>query len=123
MSQHQHRATVAVSLAAGARPQDIARELEISPRTIRRWMTDPDFAAEVRSMRMDMLNAAVGELTAGATEAVAALRRALSDDDGRNSVQAARVMLEFVLAMRESLDHDQRIAALESAAAERMAGA
>ncbi|GAA4863915.1 helix-turn-helix domain-containing protein [Saccharopolyspora cebuensis] len=123
MSQHQHRATVAVSLAGGARPQDIARELGISPRTIRRWLADPDFAAEVRSMRMDMLNAAVGELTAGATEAVAALRRALSDDDGRNSVQAARVMLEFVLAMRESLDHDQRIAALESAAAERMAGA
>uniref|UniRef100_A0AAU2JP75 Uncharacterized protein n=1 Tax=Streptomyces sp. NBC_00049 TaxID=2903617 RepID=A0AAU2JP75_9ACTN len=58
---------------------------------------------------------AVGQLAAASTKAVATLVDALDNEKGQARVQAARVLLDAVLALRESLDLEQRLAALEAA--------
>jgi arginine/lysine/ornithine decarboxylase len=109
------RPAAVVALARGATSEEAARESGVSGRTVRRWMEDPDFQIEVRDTRTEILSTAVGQLAAGAAEAVTTLRAALRDADGRNRVQAARTLLDAVLSLRESLDLEQRLAALESA--------
>jgi hypothetical protein len=104
-----------VILARGGTSEQAAQVAGVSGRTVRRWMTDPDFAAEVREARTEILSGAVGQLVAGAVEAVTVLREALTDDSTRNRVLAAKTLLDGVLALRESLDLEQRIAALEAA--------
>lgn len=110
-----NRPAVIVALARGATSEEAAREAGVSGRTVRRWMEDPDFLADVRDTRTELLQHAVGQLAAGAVEAVTTLREALRDADGRNRVQAARVLLDATLALRESLDLEERLAALEAA--------
>ncbi|MGG8409951.1 hypothetical protein ACM614_26960 [Streptomyces sp. 12297] len=109
-----NRPAAILALARGGSSEDAANDSGASGRTIRRWMEDPDFQAEVRDTRTEILSTAVGQLAAGAAEAVTALRAALHDADGRNRVQAARVLLESCLSLRESLDLEQRLAALEA---------
>ncbi|GAA2348810.1 hypothetical protein GCM10009854_27860 [Saccharopolyspora halophila] len=108
------RPAAVVALASGATTEQAAHQAGVSGRTVRRWLDDPAFAEEVRDTRTEILSTAVGQLAAGATEAVSALRAALVDDDGRNRVQAARVLLESCLSLRESLDLEQRLASLEA---------
>ncbi|MGA5339026.1 hypothetical protein ACPCK3_07405 [Streptomyces griseoincarnatus] len=110
-----NRPAAILALARGDTSEEAAREAGVSGRTVRRWAEDPDFQAEVRAVRTEMLQHAVGQLAAGAIEAVTALRDALKDADGRNRVQAARTLLDAVLALRESLDLEERIAAIEAA--------
>ncbi|MFC3347765.1 hypothetical protein ACFOOM_10060 [Streptomyces echinoruber] len=111
----QARPAAIIALARGATSEEAARESGVSGRTIRRWMEDPDFQIEVRDTRTEILSSAVGQLAAGAAEAVTTLREALRDADGRNRVQAARTLLDACLSLRESLDLEQRLAALEAA--------
>jgi hypothetical protein len=112
----KNRPAAIAALARGATHTQAAAESGISARTLRRWLAeDPDFAAEVAEVRTGLLDEAVGRITAAAGEAVETLRGALTDPDGRNRVQAARVLLDALLPLRESLDLEQRIAALEAA--------
>ncbi|WP_435272199.1 hypothetical protein [Streptomyces parvulus] len=115
----QNRPAAILALARGATSEDAAREAGVSGRTVRRWAEDPDFQAQVRDARTEMLQYAVGQLAAGAIEAVTTLREALKDSDGRNRVQAAKTLLDATLALRESLDLEERIAAIEAADRER----
>ncbi|WP_155059735.1 hypothetical protein [Streptomyces blattellae] len=109
------RTAAVFALAQGEPTSAAAKAAGVSTRTVERWCTDPAFALEVRDMRTELLSTAVGQLAAGAAEAVTALRAALVDDDGRNRVQAARTLLDACLSLRESLDLEQRLAALEAA--------
>lgn len=116
----KNRPAAIAALARGSSTGQAAAESGISARTLRRWLAeDPDFAAEVANARTDMLDGAVGAITAAAGEAVTALRDALTDTDGRNRVQAARVLLDALLPLRESLELEQRLAALEAAEQDR----
>ncbi|MFE6742323.1 hypothetical protein [Streptomyces tubercidicus] len=109
------RTAAVLALAQGEPTRAAAKAAGVSTRTVERWCTDPEFALSVRDTRTELLNTAVGQLAAGAAEAVTALRAALVDDDGRNRVQAARTLLDAVLSLRESLDLEQRLAAIEAA--------
>ncbi|MFF3461005.1 hypothetical protein [Streptomyces sp. NPDC002619] len=112
----QNKPAALLALARGATSEEAAREAAgVSGRTVRRWMEDPDFQTDVRDTRTELLQHAVGQLAAGAVEAVTTLREALKDADGRNRVQAARTLLDAVLSLRESLDLEERLAALEAA--------
>ncbi len=46
-SWNEERGNVAIALAEGKTPQEVAAEYDISDRTIRRWLQDVDFASEV----------------------------------------------------------------------------
>jgi hypothetical protein len=116
------RTAAVLALAQGEPTSVAAAAAGVSKRTVERWCNDSEFAFEVRDTRTELLNTAVGQLAAGAAEAVTALRAALVDDDGRNRVQAARTLLDAVLSLRESLDLEQRLAAIEAAEDDRNGG-
>jgi hypothetical protein len=108
------RPAAITALAQGQTTAQAAEAAGVHIRTVQRWVNDPDFAIEVRDARKDLLQHAVGRLAAGAAQAVDTLLAALTDKDTRNRVQAARVLLDTLLPLRESLDLEERLAALEA---------
>ncbi|MFP8904807.1 hypothetical protein [Streptomyces atacamensis] len=115
------RPAAILALAQGEPTSAAARAAGVSTRTVDRWCTDPEFAADVQQARADMLTAAVGQLAAGAVEAVATLRRVMADPDAKDHarVQAARELLAALLPLREHVEIEQRLAAIEAAEEDR----
>ncbi|MFD0138024.1 hypothetical protein ACFVIL_29290 [Streptomyces sp. NPDC127159] len=110
-----HRPAAVVALAQGRTNSQAATEAGVSTRTILRWLDDEDFRREVDDTRTALLRLAVGRLAAASTRAVDALVDALDTEKGQARVQAARVLLDACLSLRESLDLEERLAALEMA--------
>lgn len=91
---------------------DAADACGVSPRTLRRWRADDDFARAVRERSQSLSRDAHDQLRAAQVEAVDALRAAMRDGTPATRVRAARAVLE--VAMRhEASDLDQRIADVE----------
>lgn len=111
----KNRPAAVLCLAQGQTTGQAAKAAGVSGRTILRWLDDPDFRHEISDTRTELLQLAVGRLAAGATKAVDALVDALDTERGQARVQAARTLLDACLSLRESLDLEQRLAALESA--------
>lgn len=111
----KHRPAAVVALAQGRTTGQAAKAAGVSGRTVLRWLDDPAFRQEVTDTRTELLHLAVGRLAAASTKAVDALVDALDNERGQARVQAARTLLDAVLALRESLDLEQRLAALETA--------
>jgi hypothetical protein len=111
------RPAAVLALAHGEPTSAAAKAAGVTARTVERWCNDAEFALEVRDTRTDLLNAAVGQLAAGAAEAVATLREAMRDpkQPGHVRVNASRALLDALLPLRESLDLEQRLAAIEAA--------
>ncbi len=111
-----------VALAAGASAAEAARQSGLSERTIRRRLEDPTFRAEVTAARAVLLERATGQLAGGATEAVVALRRLLTDKNGAVAVAAARSILSGVVALRQHSELTERIERLEQVVVARRNG-
>ncbi|MFH8343765.1 hypothetical protein [Streptomyces sp. NPDC018045] len=107
------RPAAVLALAQGRTTGQAAKAAGVSGRTVLRWLDEPEFHREVADMRTELLQLAVGRLAAGATKAVDALVDALDTERGQARVQAARTLLDACLSLRESLDLEQRLAALE----------
>jgi hypothetical protein len=105
---------VLLALARGRTQTDAAQAGDVSERTVRRWLEDPEFRAEVTALRGELLDRTVGGLVDAAGDAVATLRRALDSDDVVVQVRAARAILHALITVRESADLEARIAALEA---------
>jgi hypothetical protein len=107
---------VILALAQGCSTDEAGRAGGVTGRTVRRWMTDPTFAARVSEMRVQILDRAVGALVGASTEAVATLRELMRGSSSDNvRMRAALGILDAVVTMRESLELERRIAALEDA--------
>lgn len=112
----KNRTAAVIALARGSDSEQAGREAGVSGRTVRRWLADdPVFALDVRDARTELLQLAVGRLADASVKAVDTLVDALVTEKGQAKVQAAKVLLESCLALRESLDVEQRLAALEAA--------
>jgi hypothetical protein len=104
-----------LALAQGQTNGQAAAEAGVSGRTILRWLDDDDFRREVDDARTALLRLAVGRLAAASTQAVDTLVDALDSEKGQARVLAARTLLDACLKLRESLELEERIAALEVA--------
>ncbi|NEA78035.1 hypothetical protein G3I30_02650 [Actinospica acidiphila] len=109
------RPAAVLALAQGHTTGQAAKQAGVSSRTVLRWLEDDDFRQEISDTRTELLRAAVGRLAAAATKAVDTLVDALTTEKGQARVQAAKVLLEATLSLRESLDLEERIAAIEAA--------
>jgi hypothetical protein len=109
--KHDRLATL---LAQGRGVKDAATEIGVGERTAHRWLEDPRFRVHISELRSRMLDATLGRLTDSATKAVDKLVDLL--DAGRLSVQvrAALGILDAMMQIREHLDFDQGISALEA---------
>jgi hypothetical protein len=106
-----------LALACGASVEVAARQCKVSERTIYRRLKDAAFLAEVREARAEMVKRSAGMLTAASGEAVRTLM-SLQKDSMPPAVRlgAARAVLEIGIKVRELVDLETRIAALESQA-------
>lgn len=111
----KNRPAVVLALARGQTTGQAATVGGVSARTVLRWLEDDAFRQEIATTRTELLRLAVGRLAAGASAAVDTLVDALTSEKGQARVQAAKVLLESTLALRESLDLEERITALETA--------
>jgi hypothetical protein len=103
-----------LAIACGATVENAARQTGLHERTVYRRLKSPEFQRRLRDLRSDMLGRTTAALTAAATEAVRTLL-----DLQKSGVQAAvrlgaaRAILEIGLKLRENVELEARVAALE----------
>jgi Helix-turn-helix of insertion element transposase len=92
-ARHLHaRQTRAVDLlAAGTPAADVARELGVDRTTLWRWRREPAFVAELNARRADLWQATTDRLRALLPRALAALERAIEQDDWRAAATVLRL--------------------------------
>lgn len=80
-----------------------------------KWLRDPDFIAELRQARRDVLFHATGTLTATTDEAVKTLATIMKDktQPATSRVQAARIILDTAFNALQADDLQARIEQLE----------
>jgi hypothetical protein len=114
-------AALIVHLASGVSPAGAAKLAGVSEATCYRRLADPAFRQRVEAARSSFWERALGILSKGAAESATVLRRLLRSDDGRLKLQAAKVLLDQGIKVRDQVDIEQRLAALEAEEAARQA--
>ena len=114
-------AALIVHLASGVSPAGAAKLAGVSEATCYRRLADPAFRQRVEAARSSFWERALGILSKGAAESATVLRRLLRSDDGRLKLQAAKVLLDQGIKVRDQVDLEQRLAALETTEAARQA--
>jgi hypothetical protein len=109
--------TLVLALACGATVEAAAHQADVSERTVYRRLQDPKFRAQVRDARAEMVKRSAGMLTAAAGESVRtllALQKAPTPPAVR--LGAARAILELGIKVREMVELEARLEALEQQA-------
>jgi hypothetical protein len=103
-------AALVTALAAGGSLAAAAAHAGCSERTVYRRLQDPAFKAAVEQARADMVQQAVGQLSALGGLATQALQGLLKDEAGSVRLGAARTILEHLFRGAQ-LDNLQRLVA------------
>jgi hypothetical protein len=106
-------AALALALAAGLAVEAAAGQAGVSARTAYRRWADPAFQQRVAELRADMVQRALGKLADGAAAAVDTLRKLLQAKADTVKLGAARSILEQCNKLREAVELEQRLQALE----------
>lgn len=106
----------ALALAAGHTIEEAAKKAGAGGRTIRTWLHDqPAFVRRIGELRAEMTGRALGRLVEGMASAADTLgylsRRGKSE---MVRLSAARAVLELGVKLRDSVELEERIAALEA---------
>lgn len=114
----------ALALAAGRTVMEAAKAAGAGERTVKTWLHDlPAFARRVAELRAEMTSRAVGRLADGMADAADTLgflcRKARSETV---RLGAARALLELGVRVREAVELEERVAALEATKGARAAG-
>jgi hypothetical protein len=104
-----------LALACGATPEQAAQKTSVSVRTVYRRLTETAFRAQVSDLRAKMLERAAAMLTAAGLVSVKTLTK-LQESAVSESVRlgAARSTIELGCKMREAVDFNERLTALEA---------
>lgn len=103
------------ALCREPRIDQAAKSAGVSRVTLWRWLNEPAFSLAYRDARSRLLEGALIALEAKATQAIETLSDVMNDHDSPagSRVSAARTTLELLLRLRESLEIEARIAAIE----------
>jgi hypothetical protein len=105
----------AVALASGRNLRGAARDSGAGVRTIKTWTAaQPAFARRVQELRAEMTSRALGRLVDGMAGAAEALRKLLTAKSETVRLGAARAVLEMGSRLRETVELEERLAALEA---------
>jgi hypothetical protein len=107
------REAVALLLASGRTQESAASELQVDPRTIRRWLADPAFTARMNELRGMMLSVALGRLSESCGKAADALAGLVDSEDPDVKHRAAKAVLELVVKLRDAVTVEERLAEVE----------
>jgi hypothetical protein len=106
--------SVIVALLANPTMKDAAQAAGVSESTVWRLMQREDFQKRYREAQDKAFDGALGSLQGAATLAIDALKDSLSCDVPAVKVQAAKVILDYTLKVREQFDYAARIKQLEA---------
>jgi hypothetical protein len=104
---------LALALAAGKTARDAAEQVGVGERTAARRLADPAFRARVAALRGEMVSRALGRTADGMNEAADTLRGLLKATSETVQLGAARTLLELGVKLRESVEQEERLRALE----------
>lgn len=107
------------ALASGKSVKDAACEAGVSERTAFRRLEQTDFVRRVAELRGRMVESAAGRLAAAAGAACDRLTKLLNAESEGVQLGAARLILEQAVRLREVVDLERRLAALEEACSRR----
>ena len=112
---NQRRAIEA--LAAGATVEQAALDADVTVRTIYSWRRENGFKCELQAATDEILSQSVTTITAGVLDAIQTLRDIQTDANNppATRVMAARAILDASLRLREQINFQERLAALEAA--------
>jgi len=85
-----------------------------SARTVRRRMTDPDFATAVSVRRAERVSEVTGALVSLSARAIRALEECLDAERPSDRIRAAQVVLASVHRYREAAEFEARLNELEA---------
>jgi hypothetical protein len=105
---------LAAALAAGRTLREAAEAVGVSERTATRRAAEPGFRRRVTELRAAMVQGALGRLSDAMAEAADTLRRLLRAKRESARLGAARAIYEIGCKLRETVDLEERIAALEN---------
>jgi hypothetical protein len=104
---------LALALAGGQTLRAAAEAAKIAERTATRRMADPAFRQRVTELRGDMVQRSLGRMAEGMSEAADVLRQLLAARSESVRLGAARSLLELGVKLRESVELEERMRALE----------
>ncbi len=107
-------AALVAHLAAGVSPAGAAKLAGVSEATAYRRLANPDFRQRVEKARSDFWDRALGVMSKGAAESAIVLRRLLRSDDGRLKLQAAKILLETGMKVREVVELARQVEELRT---------
>ncbi|MFJ6481146.1 helix-turn-helix domain-containing protein [Streptomyces sp. NPDC091682] len=113
------KARAAVLLARGLPAEHVARQVDVTGRTVRRWLEDPAYAEQVQELRRTALGETLRALETVSRSAVGVLGRVLTDDNAGATVRvrAALGVLSLLPRIAEHVELEERVALLEAATA------
>jgi hypothetical protein len=105
------------SLLAHTSITDAAAAAKVSRRTMTRWLTDETFRAELRQAENEVLQGVSRQLATLAAASLTVLHDVLISDAHlpAHKLKAAETVLSKLAPMRELIDFESRLAALEAA--------
>lgn len=104
------------ALLASSSISEAARTCGVNERTLRDWMTRPDFREAYDQARRQVLDQVLAHLQASTGEALDTLLAVCRDPEARPAarVAAARAVLDLSVKIRSEEDFDARLRALEA---------
>jgi HEAT repeat protein len=112
---------ILAALAIGKTVQESADAAGVSARTVSRRMADPDFCQRVAELRAETVARAASKMSDGMTEAADVLRKLLKSKKESIRLGSCRAMLEFGVRLRETIELQRRLEALEELARQTVA--
>lgn len=109
----RNRDLAAVALAGGKTAKEAAVVAGVSERTVFHWLSDPSFKQRVSELRGEMVGAALGRLSDGLCAAADALNELVKQQDPDVKLKAAVKVIELALRVREQVEIESRLAAVE----------
>lgn len=106
---------LACLLAAGSSVKAAAKKSNICHRTAYLWLAKPGFRGRVTEIRQEMLDHAIGGLSALAGSATYVLGKLLADESAAIRLRAATTVLDNVVKLRTFAELEARIVAIEQA--------
>jgi hypothetical protein len=101
-----------LALLDGAGPEQAARRVKCSPRTVYRYLGDAAFKRRLNEERERAFRRAADMLVAGVLSACTRLAELVGDDDKELSLKAVGLALTHTARYRELADFGSRLAAI-----------
>lgn len=116
---HEADEALIEALATGATYEEAGRIAGKAGRTVRRRMTDPEFAAAVSARRGERMSRITGQLVDLCEQATGVLAEGMGGFEIYPKLRAAQIALNLSLRYRAASELEDRLTAIERRLAER----